>query len=95
MHQDSYSCSFVKFDSSAAAKAAIDQMSGYKIENKTLQCKLANVVKYNNPSHNIYIKPLLPFVTEGIPKRRIMNWRNNTNYGISYAPASILSLWRN
>jgi RNA recognition motif-containing protein len=43
------------------AEAAITKMTGQKIANKTLLCKLSNSSSANNaePSDNLYIKPLL------------------------------------
>lgn len=57
--------SFVKFQSTEEAQRAIVEMSGFQIENKRLLCKFANIVKYNEPTNNIYIKPLVPAITEG------------------------------
>lgn len=55
---------FVRFSATEEAKIAIGAMSGKKVANKVLLCKLSNFAMYSDPSTNIYIKPLLPFTTE-------------------------------
>jgi len=54
---------FVNFKTQAEAEAAIEHMNGYKIENKVLMCKFSEF-SFNDPSPNIYIKPLPSDFTE-------------------------------
>lgn len=56
---------FVKFKGAEDALNAVNCMSGYKIANKKLLCKLANAEKCNNPTANVYIKPLHTSWNEG------------------------------
>jgi RNA recognition motif. (a.k.a. RRM, RBD, or RNP domain) len=56
---------FVKFANAEDAKAAIQQMSGHKIGNKTLLCKLSNKIILADPSANLYVKPLPLDMTKG------------------------------
>ncbi len=50
------------------AEVAIQKMTGQKIANKTLLCKLSNSSSANNaePSDNLYIKPLLATTSTGM-----------------------------
>jgi len=56
---------FVKYRDHQHAVQAVYFMTGYKIENKTLLCKLSNLGKFDNPTTNVYIKPLSPDMNEG------------------------------
>ena len=56
---------FVKFSTSEEAMRAIQGMSGYKIANKTLMCKVSDSSSFADPSGNLYVKPLPPEFTEG------------------------------
>jgi len=55
---------FVKFNDGEEAENAIREMTGFKIDNKTLMCKLSNTFTFTTPNPNIYIKPLPPYFTE-------------------------------
>lgn len=59
---------FVRYHSSESALASIEALSGTKIKNKTLLCKLSNSTPnssaYLQPHTNLYIKPLLENTTE-------------------------------
>lgn len=55
---------FIRFSTAEEANFAISAMSGKKVANKVLLCKLSNFAMYSDPSTNIYIKPLLPYTTE-------------------------------
>jgi hypothetical protein len=56
----------VKFTHPKEAKLAIKSLSGRKIENKFLLCRLSNYLAFPDPSSNLYINPLPPDMTEGI-----------------------------
>jgi len=49
---------FVRFSNAQEALTALEMMRGYRIENKTLLCKLSNNFSFPSPSSNLYIKPL-------------------------------------
>jgi len=58
---------FVRFDSPEEAYQAIHKMSGQRVQNKNLLCKLSNCSSNSitpEPSSNLYIKPLLPNTRE-------------------------------
>jgi len=58
---------FVRFVDPAEAQTAITSMTGQRIANKTLLCKLSNSSPNSGtpePSNNLYIKPLLASTTE-------------------------------
>eukprot|EP00026_Physarum_polycephalum_P010546 Phypoly_transcript_10712.p1 GENE.Phypoly_transcript_10712~~Phypoly_transcript_10712.p1 ORF type:complete len:174 (+),score=27.33 Phypoly_transcript_10712:215-736(+) len=51
---------FVKFNTKEEANLAIEKMSGHRMGNKVLLCKISNHSNFSDPSPNVYIKPL-PF----------------------------------
>lgn len=55
---------FVRFKERGAAQKALKGMTGFKLGNKTLLCKLSNQSLCPDPSTNLYIKPLLSATTE-------------------------------
>jgi RNA recognition motif-containing protein len=58
---------FVRFVEPSDAQNAIASMTGQRVSNKTLLCKLSNSSPNSGtpePSNNLYIKPLLPTTTE-------------------------------
>ena len=50
----------MKFNRSEEANQAIITMSGHKVDNKTLMCKLSNTFSVSSPCNNLYIKHSLP-----------------------------------
>jgi RNA recognition motif-containing protein len=63
------SCRFVRFAAPKEAQEAINKLSGQRISNKVLLCKLSNSspnVVTPELSTNLYIKPLLPSTKEGL-----------------------------
>jgi len=58
---------FVRFSTPEEAQQAINKMSGQRVQNKILLCKLSNCSSNSiapEPSTNLYIKPLLPNTRE-------------------------------
>eukprot|EP00026_Physarum_polycephalum_P010126 Phypoly_transcript_10277.p2 GENE.Phypoly_transcript_10277~~Phypoly_transcript_10277.p2 ORF type:complete len:144 (+),score=41.62 Phypoly_transcript_10277:217-648(+) len=59
---------FVKFNTKEEANLAIEKMSGHRMGNKVLLCKISNHSNFSDPSPNVYIKPLPFSFSEGVPK---------------------------